>query len=137
MFTEELKNIKSGKKEIRQFGITMAIVLGLLGGLFLWKQKSYIYFFVIAGIFLLFGLILPKLLKPIHKAWMALAVVLGWIMTRVILSILFFLIVTPVGLLAKLFGKKFLETKFEKNISSYWITKNKVKFEKSNYERQF
>lgn len=134
---EELKNIKSGKKELRQFGITMAIVIGLLGGLFLWKQKSYIYFFIIAGIFLLFGLILPKVLKPIQKVWMALAVILGWIMTRVILSILFFLIVTPVGLLAKLFGKDFLKLKFDKKINSYWIAKNKVKFEKSNYGRQF
>ena len=135
---EELKNIKSGKKELRQFGITMTIVLGLLGGLFLWRQKeSYIYFFVIAGIFLFFGLILPKLLKPVHKAWMALAVVLGWIMTRLILSILFFLVVTTTGLFAKLFGKNFLKLKFDKNTDSYWIAKKKVKFEKSNYERQF
>jgi len=135
---EEIKNIKSGKRELRKFGITVGIVLGLLGGLFLWRGRdTYSYFLILSAAFLLLGLVVPILLKPIHKVWMTLAVLLGWLMTRVILSVLFYLVVTPIGLLARLFRKDFLELKFNGNGDSYWIPKGKVKFERSDYERQF
>ncbi|MBN1384724.1 MAG: hypothetical protein JW983_07590 [Elusimicrobia bacterium] len=135
---EELKNIKSGKKELREFGITISIVLGLFGGVFLWKQKeSFVYLFIISGIFLFFGLVFPKFLKPVQKIWMGLSVILGWLMTRLILSILFFLVITPVNFLARIFGKRFLETKFDKNTDSYWIPKKSIKFDKKRYENQF
>jgi hypothetical protein len=55
----------------------------------------------------------------------------------VILSVLFYLVVTPIGLLGRLFGKGFLDLKFNRNVDSYWIPKAKVKLEKSDYERQF
>lgn len=50
---------------------------------------------------------------------------------------LFYLVVTPIGLLARLFSKDFLNLKFNRNADSYWIPKGEVKFERSNYERQF
>jgi len=135
---EEIKNIKSGKRELRKFGIVVGIVLGLLGVLFLWRGKdTYSYFLILSAAFLILGLAVPILLKPIHKVWMTLAELLGWLMTRVILSVLFYLVVTPIGLLARLSGKDFLDSKFDRNANSYWIPKGTVKFEKSNYERQF
>ncbi len=138
MIIEEIKNIKSGKRELRKFGIVVGIVLGLLGVLFLWRGKdTYSYFLILSAAFLILGLAVPILLKPIHKVWMTLAELLGWLMTRVILSVLFYLVVTPIGLLARLSGKDFLDSKFDRNANSYWIPKGTVKFEKSNYERQF
>lgn len=138
MITEEIKNIKSSKKELRKFGITMGIVLALFSGFIWWRGKDYyIYFLGFSAAFFLFGLAIPSLLKPIHKFWMGLAVLMSWFMTRVILSILFYLGITPMSFLAKLFGKDFLGLKFGNNInSSYWIPKEKVK-NKSDYERQF
>ncbi len=138
MLLDEIKAIKSGKTELRKFGITLGIVFGLLGGLFLWREKSYyFYLFILSAFFLFFGLVLPVLLKPIHKIWMGLALVLGSIMTRVILSVLFYLVITPLGLISKLSGKDFLDLKFDKSASSYWIQRKKITFEKSNYEKQF
>jgi hypothetical protein len=138
MISEEIKNIKSGRSELRKFGITIGIVLGLLGGLFLWREKTYYStFFIISILFLFLGLILPVVLKPIQKIWMMLAVLMGWFMTRIILIILFYLIVTPIGLLARLFGKDFLNTKFNRNLDSYWIPKKTITFGKRNYENQF
>ena len=138
MLLQEIKNIKSGKTELRKFGITLSIVFGLLGGLFLWREKSYyFYLFILSAFFLSFGLVLPAFLKPIHKIWMSFALVLGSIMTRVILSVLFYLVITPLSLISKLGGKDFLDLKFDKFVSSYWIQRKKVVFEKSNYERQF
>ena len=138
MISEEIKNIKSGRSELRKFGITIGIVLGLLGSFFLWRGKTYYStFFIISTLFLFLGLVLPVLLKPIQKIWMVLAILMGWFMTRIILIILFYLIVTPIGLLARLFGKDFLNTKFNKNPDSYWISKKTITFDKRNYENQF
>ena len=138
MISEEIKNIKSGKRELRQFGITIGLVLVLLGSWLLWRGKEGGYLLlIIATLFLFFGLILPMLLKPLHKMWMTLAVLLGWLMTRIILTILFYLVVTPIGLLAKVSGKDFLNRKFNSNASSYWIPRKAITPEKRNYENQF
>ncbi len=138
MIIEEIKNIKSGKRELRQFGVTIGIILGLLGLWFLWREKDwYLYLLVVSIIFLFLGIVLPLLLKPIHKLWMSLAVLIGWIMTRVIITILFYLIVTPIGLLARLCGKDFLNTKFDKKVNSYWVPRKVVKCDKRKYENQF
>ena len=138
MTTKEIKNIKSGKRELRQFGITISIVLGLLGCLFLWREKDwYFYLLVVSTVFLFLGLIRPFLLKPIHEIWMTLAILIGWFMTRLIIIILFYLVVTPIGLLARFFGKDFLDTKFNRNVDSYWVSKKTINFNKRNYENQF
>ena len=138
MITEEIKNIRSGKSEVRKFGITLSIILSILGGSFLWRGKAYHpYFFIFSITFLLLSLALPVLIKPIYKAWMILSLLLGWLMTRIILIVLFYLIVTPIGLLAKLFDKDLLNLKFNKKADSYWIPRKVVEFEKKNYENQF
>ena len=138
MIIEEIKNIKSGKKELRQFGITIGVVLGLLGSWFLWRDRDGGYLLlIIATLFLSLGLILPKLLTPLQKLWMTLAVLLGWLMTRIILIILFYLVVTPIGLLAKICGKDFLNRKFNKTAQSYWIPRKATTSDKKNYENQF
>lgn len=140
MIVEDIKSIKSGKKELRQFGLTIGIVLGLLGLLFWWLGENYYpYLLILSAAFLLFGLILPITLKPIQKIWMSLAVVLGWLMTRIILIILFYLIFTPIGILGRMFGKSFLDLKFSRirNVDSYWIPKGKVGLDRSYYEKQF
>ena len=138
MIIEEIKSIKSGKRELRQFGITISIVLGLLGLLFLWREKEWFsYLLIVSIVFLSIGLVLPLLLKPVHKIWMVLALLIGWLVTGVIIIVLFYLVVTPIGLLARLFGKDFLDTKIDRDVNSYWIPRNTVKFERSKHERQF
>lgn len=123
---------------MRKFGITVGILLGLLGGLFLWREREYYcYLLILSAVFLFLGIVVPISLGPIHKVWMTLAVLLGWIMTRAILIVLFYLVVTSIGLLMRLFGKDFLNLKFDEDADSYWISKEKVKFKKSDYERQF
>lgn len=138
MLIEEIKNIKSGKKELWQFGITLGIVLGLFGGLFLLRQKDYYLYFVILSLtFLFLGLVVPKLLKPVQKVWMTLATLIGWLVTRVILTILFFLVITPIGLAARVFAKDFLAIKLDGSADSYWITREPAEFNKRSYENQF
>lgn len=138
MIIEEIKNVKSTEKELRQFGIVMAIVFGLLGVLFLWRHNScYSYFFVISAVFFFFGITLPIILKPIQKIWVSIAILMGYVMLRVILSILFFLVFTPTGLATRLFSKQLLDLKIERGKKSYWNHRRKKESNYNNYEKQF
>ena len=134
----EIKNIKGDKSDWKKFGITMGIILTIIGFSLLWKKNNYFeYFFFLAAAFFVSGLILPSVLKPVYKAWMALSVVMGFIMTRIIMVIIFYLIVTPLRLVASMAGKEFLDMKIDKSVKSYWIVREKTQRVKSDYERQF
>lgn len=138
MIITEIKNIKGSKKDLRKFGVTVGIVLLIISGFLLWKQKeNYFYFVVIGAALLLSGLIFPVILKPLNKIWMTLAILMGWVTTRVILTILFYLVLTPLAFAAKIFGKSFLDLKIDKSKTSYWEYREKPKVEPSDYEKQF
>ena len=138
MLTEEIKNIKSDEREYRKFGITVGIVLVIIA-LLLWyyDKLSYQYFSAAGGLLIIFGIVFPKVLAPLQKAWMILAVILGFFMSRVILTILFYLVVTPIGLIAKLAGKDFLDMKIDRNRKSYWHIRDEKEYSKIDTERQF
>jgi len=138
MIIEEIKNIKSSKKELRQFGITIGIVTGLLALVAFLRQKDTKTLFLLLSItFLFFGIVFPIVLKPIQKIWMSLATIIGWFVTRIILTILFYLVVSPLGIVAKIFGKASLGMRFDKGATTYWIPKDYTKDNKKNYENQF
>lgn len=136
---EEIRNIRTGKSDLRRFGITFAIITGLIGALFIWRaRQGYLLLLSLSALFLLLGLALPVVLKPVYKAWMTLAILMGWVMTRVILTLLFFAVVTPTGVFARLIGHRFLDTEFRRNMKeSYWIPKKTADKTKAHYERQF
>jgi len=138
MLKEEIKNIKESKKDLRKFGLTVGLALLAIGiVLFTLEKPAAFYFGGTGSALILLGLIYPNILKPLNKVWMTIALVLGWFMSRVILIILFYLVLTPLGLIAKLFGKDFLDLKIEKNSSSYWIKREKTKVDPADLERQF
>ena len=116
------KQPKKTKKELRKFGLVMTVPLALIGGYLWWKGRgAYPYVLGAATFFLLSGLLVPQLLRPIEKVWMKFAEIMGAIMTRVILSVAFYLMITPLGLVLRLMGKDLLHLRFEKDCESYWI----------------
>ena len=138
MIKDEIKNIKQSPKDLRKFGLTVGSVLIIIGCLLLWKHKpSQFYFLSIGAILVLSGLLFPVILRPLNKAWMTLAVLLGWVMTRVILSLLFYIVITPISIIARIFGKHFLDIKIDKSRTSYWEKRKNVPLSPSDYERQF
>ena len=138
MIKDEIKNIKESKKDLRKFGLTIGIIIILIAALLFWKQKpSFIYFFPVGLFLVLAGIFTPPLLRPLNKGWMIFSVLLGWVMTRVILSVLYYIILTPIGIIAKISGKKFLELKIDKSKESYWEKREKAEFNTADYERQF
>tara|TARA_Y100001935_G_scaffold208535_1_gene178132 strand:+ start:67 stop:477 length:411 start_codon:yes stop_codon:yes gene_type:complete len=134
---EEIKNISNSKKDIRSFGLTIGIILFIISGLLMfYDNESYQLIAIIASTFIGLGLILPVFLKPIYFVWMTFAAIIGWVMTRVILSAVFYLIMTPIGLITKLLGEDFLALKKIES-DSYWNHRDSSKELNQNYEKQF
>ena len=135
---EEIKNIKSEKSDLRKFEITFGIILLIVSGFLFWKEKESLQIFLAIGIILfLTAIALPSVLKPVFWIWMIFAIILGWFMTRVILSLLFFLIFTSIGLILRLFGNQFLELRWDKSKESYWNFRTNEHLQNENYEKQF
>lgn len=138
MLLTEIKNIKSTKKDWKNFGLTAGITLIIFSFLLWWREKEFYFYFLLAGLILiLLGLLIPLILKPLQKIWLAWAIILGWLMTRIILSVFFYLIFTLIGLTLKLSGKQLLEFKNDQTEESYWHHRAGGEFKKSDYERQF
>lgn len=134
----EIRAIKSTKKELRNFGLVVGGVLVAIGAFLYWKERpANPYFLIIGGVLAFAGLILPSILKPFQKVWMGFAVVMGFFMTRVILTVLYFAVLTPLAIAAKISGKKFMELKIPKDKDSYWNLRDVKEIDKKDYERQF
>lgn len=138
MLREEIRNIRSERRDLRNFGLTVGIALSAFGGVFMWAGKGFYLYFLFAGAaFIFFGLSAPSLLKPLQRPWMVLSLLLGWFMTRLILGVLFYAVLAPMGFVLRAFGKRFLELEIEKERKSYWNYRSGEKAKREDYERQF
>jgi ABC-type uncharacterized transport system permease subunit len=138
MLKEEFKHLKETKRDLRKFGLTVGGVLAAIAVLlFYFEKPSAIYCAVIGGLLILCGALFPQLLKPLNKVWMGLAIVLGFFMSRLILTVLFYLVLTPISFLAKFVGKKFIVLKYDKSAESYWEKRTIIRKKQIDYERQF
>jgi hypothetical protein len=135
---EDLKQLKTGPAELRKFGLVVGGVFALIGALLWWKQKSWFpYFLWPGGTLMVWGLVWARGLKWVYLIWMGLAFVLGFIMAHIILTLLFLLVITPMGWLARLVGKDFLSLKLDRTASSYWLPRTQRARSAADYERQF
>src|SRR5262245_53680910 len=112
---EDIKQLKTGDRELRKFGLTVGGVLALLGMVLLLRDRPSFPYLLIPGFALIvLGLEFPRALKSIYIAWMSLAFVLGFVVAHVILTLFFYIVITPVGLVARLSGKDFLSFKLDR-----------------------
>ncbi|MFC1480174.1 SxtJ family membrane protein [Candidatus Omnitrophota bacterium] len=130
---------KITKKDLRQFGIVLGIILGIFGGIHLLKghANAYPWFFAFALGALIVGVFLPQLLRPVFIVFTKVAHAIGWFNTRVILMLLYYLILTPIGLVMRLFRNDPLNRKIDKDAQSYWIKTSEATAIKENLEKQF
>ena len=110
----------------RSFGLLFFVVFLIIG---FWPLKNSenlnIYFLTASVIFLLLGLINSKLLSPLNKSWIKLGEILGTIIAPIVMVLVYFVILTPVSLIVRIFGKDLLGLKFLKDIETYWIKRKK------------
>ena len=118
----------------RSFGIVFFIVFLILALYPLtYNGETRVWSLIISLIFLVLGLFNSKILTPLNKLWFKFGIFLGKIISPIIMGIIFFLVVTPIGLLMRLLGKDLINLKYNNN-KSYWIEK---KGPKSKMKNQF
>ncbi len=114
------------KSSNKSFGILFFVVFLGLG---LWPltndNNPNIYLIIISIIFLILGLLNSKLLSPLNSFWIKFGELLGKIIAPVVMVIIYFLILTPISLMVRLFGKDLLGLKFSKQLKTYWIKRKK------------
>jgi len=110
----------------RSFGLLFFIVFIVVG---LWPvtkgETANIYLIIISLFFLIFGLINSKILSPFNKAWVKFGEILGLIIAPIIMALVYFIILTPISLILRMFGKDLLGLKFMKKQDTYWIKRVK------------
>ncbi len=126
------------RQELRKFGFVFATGLVLIFGLFFpWvlEKPSPSWPWIVAAVFAGLALLLPQILKPVFLLWMKIGHVLGWINTRIILGVVFFIIFAPVALLMRLFGNDPMHRQLDATASTYRI--NSEKLPRERMERPF
>ena len=110
----------------RSFGLLFFIVFLAIS---LWPLKSQedlrLWAFILALIFFVLGILNSKFLTPLNKLWMKFGIFLGSIISPVVMGVVFFIVVTPVGLIMRFLGKDLLRINKNKFVSTYWISRGK------------
>ncbi len=116
----------------RSFGIVFFVVF-LIIALYpiINNQEPRLWSLIISLIFLFLGLLNSKFLTPLNKFWFKFGLILGKIISPIIMAIIFFLVVTPIGVIMRIIGKDLLNLKFNKD-KSYWIEKTGPKSKMKN-----
>jgi hypothetical protein len=111
------------KKQLRSFGLTVGGIFAVIG---LWpvvfhNDDPRWWAAILAGFLVVPALAFPESLSWVYKRWMALGHILGWINTRIILGVVFYLVVTPIGMIRRLLGKDPMGKQIKADINSYRV----------------
>ena len=116
-----LKKSKIKMSSVRSFGLTFCVVFLILS---FWPKMNggeiNFLFLVLSLIFLILGLMKSKLLNPLNVLWFKFGMKLGSIVAPLVMAIVFFAVVTPVGLIMRILGKDLLNKKYNKEKTTYW-----------------
>ncbi len=125
------------RKELRQFGLLVGAVFAVIG---LWPlvfrgEPLRLWATGVGGLLIICGGVYPSMLAPIHKGWMWVGYILGWINTRILLGIVFYGLVTPIGIVFRLMGKDTMRQAFSESSTTYRVVRSPRP--RSHMKRQF
>jgi hypothetical protein len=114
------------RKELRQFGLLVGAVFTVIG---LWPlvfrgEPLRLWALGLGGLLIACGGMLPHVLRPIHTGWMWGGHIMGWINTRILLGIVFYVLVTPIGLVFRLMGKDTMRQGFAESSTTYRVIRS-------------
>lgn len=126
-------------RDLRKFGLVVGGVFCALALWFYLRGKPSYWYFLLPGVLLVvLGILLPRALKWPYVVWMTLAMLLGAVVSTLVLTLLFYLVVTPIGLIARFVGNDFLSLKLAPGATSYWILRDVSKPKQPHeHEQQF
>jgi ABC-type uncharacterized transport system permease subunit len=111
-------------RELKIFGVLFAMIFALLGAVFWWHagwETAALVVWKSAGFILLAYIIAPQIRRPVYLIWSYALYPIGYLITLVLMGVVFYLVITPTGLLMRLFGRDPLARKFQPEAESYWI----------------
>jgi hypothetical protein len=116
--------LTADRKQLRSFGLLTGALIAAIFGLLLpwiWEYTWPRWPWAVGGVLATWGLVAPGTLLPVYRVWMKFAAVLGWINTRLILGFVFYAMITPIGLVARLFGRDSMQKSFDREATSYRV----------------
>ena len=139
MLRDEIKQLQTAPKDLRKFGLLVGGIFCLLALWWWWRGKLFYPYALIPGIpLVILGAVLPRALKWIYIGWMSLALVLGLIVSTILLTVFFYAVVTPIGLVARLMKKDFMTRRLDPAARSYWVEHPHAgSRDRERYEQQF
>ena len=125
-------------EQARKSALIVAGVFVLLAGWNVWKERPAVYFTLgaLAAVLGLVGLLWPRGALAFDRSWMLLAGVLGYVNSRILLSVMFFGVITPYGWVMRLFGRNTMNRR-GKGAATYWIPRKRTRQLPAGFERQF
>jgi hypothetical protein len=133
-----MERLNLNKESLRKFGITMSAALAVIALIISLRHRhDPLPACAVSAVFLAIGLAVPGILKWPDIIWMKFAFILGWVNTRLILCLLFYLFFTPISIGIKILTIDLLDRKLNKDADSYWNPKGKAVLNPKDYERQF
>lgn len=129
---------KPTREQARKTALVVAVVLILIAAFGWYRGRMTLAYIMGAASFVLIvvGLFIPPLAKFFHVWWMRLAFALGYVNSRILLTIIYFLVFTPYGFISRLFGRDPLQRR-GKQAESYWIPRERTRQTKEQFERMF
>ncbi len=120
-----MTNRSTTTKELRQFGMLVGGVFVVIGlwPLLIRDEPLRLWAIIPGGLLIVLGAIVPGVLKPIHRGWMEVGHVLGWINTRILLGIVFYGLITPIGIVFRIMGKDAMGKAFSKESQTYRVVR--------------
>jgi len=130
---------KNEQEQAQQFALMLPVVLGLLAALAWWREnpKASLGLLIAGPAICLVALVLPPVWLRVFRLWMKLGAALNFVMTRVILTIFYYLILTPFSLVMRLFGKAPLDLAWKDGKQTYWLDKEPVEGGLERYRKQY
>ena len=128
----------SRKEAGRRFGLTVGVAFIVLTSLLVWRDRSFAALITggIGSSLIAAGFLVPELLHPVERAWMSMAHAISRVTTPIVLGVVYFLVVTPIGLAVRVFGRNPMLHE-ESEAGSYWITNADNASERGGMTRQF
>jgi hypothetical protein len=130
--------IEPSGRDLNILALVFLVVPSAIGGLWLWRGFASGWWLIGIGAGLAVLRVIPPLFRRVYRLWLAFSIVLGFFVSRILLTLIFFLLITPVGLIMRATGKDPMERKIDPEANSYWIPRseqNELTVER--YERQF
>ena len=115
----------SDTKELRNFGLLIGAIFNLIG---LWPmvvrgEQLRLWAVAVGSALMIFGVLVPRLLAPVHRGWMWAGHALGWINTRILLSLIFYGLITPIGVVFRMLGKDTMRQAFSDTSATYRVNR--------------